>query len=474
MTKRILSLLLVLVFVFSFAACGDNETESTVDTGVTSIADGADEGETSDTESTASETSSNQKTSTNTSTANSSKPTSSKKTDTGIDYDKLKGTTVKILMWRALTNQEKAAIKSIEKQYSITVKTEVATSNYMSKVASLVSTKNSPDIAMIPGGKGTQGAFPLGAAALFQPAKVTKQDFSDDFWNHEFMNSYKIKGQYFAIGAENANWYNCFTCLFYNADMFATDKIETPYSLWKKGNWNWDTLRSTADALKAKGHDYAIQADQQDNFMFSTGIEFVSYKDGKFINNMSDNRIVKAWTLETQLVEAGLMPKYGTQTNAFTTGKAGMIATNLWAMRKGEMLQTATFKIECVPFPSPKGSDVYVGGSINKFAIPKGAKNPVGAGVFLREFLDAKYNGNFADVAMNTQYEEIFKYLNSNAVKQNYLYNDGVVGYSNVTAMKQIYSDLHGAAPSQVTTVLQKHNNVVQNAVNTANKKLGN
>ncbi len=455
MLKRIFSLFLVLTLVFSFAGCGSkkaddkkesgNDDEIVIDTPDDSGNSG-DNGGSSDGD---------------------SKPEA-------IDYEKLKGTTVKILMWRETTKQEKATIASFEKEYSIKVDVDVATSQYMSKIASLVSTKNSPDIAVIPGGKGTQGAFPLGAAAIFQPASVTKQDFSDDFWNHEFMDAFKIKGQYFAIAAKNANWYNCHTCLFYNADMFAADKIETPYSLWKKGNWNWDTLKSTAEALKAKGHDYGIQSDQMDNYMFSAGSEFVAYENGKFVSRMNDKRLISAWTLETQLVNSGLMPKYGTQTNAFNSGKAGMIATNLWAMRKGEVLQTASFKIECVPFPSPKGSELIVGSSINRFAIPKGAKNPVAAGVFLRYFLDAKHNGNFADVALNPQFEEIFNYLNSDSVKHTYLYNDGVVGYSNVTAMENLYKDLQGTTPGQVSTVLQKHNTVVQNAVNTANKKLGN
>ena len=406
----------------------------------------------------------------------SSKPSESgDKTQTGgIDYDSLKGTTVSVLMWRALTEQEKATISAFEQKYSMKVNVEQAKSSaYLTKIASLVSTKNSPDVAVIPGGKGAQGAFPLGVASIFQPATITKQDFNDSFWNKEAMNAYAINGKPYAIVSSQTNWYNNYEVLFYNADMFKADGITTPYTLWKQGKWNWDTLKSTAQEIKKKGHDYGLMVDQELNFLKSTGTAFIAYDGNKFTNNITNAKVIDAWTFEAQLVKEQLMPVYGTATSSFTSGKCGMFVTNSWAMRKGEVLATADFNLECVPFPSPAGQEQVVGASHNLFSIPKGAKNPVGAGVFLRYFLDASNNGKFSDIALSTQFEEIFNYTNQSNLKHSYSYCYGVVGYTNYKSLSNLLTSLHKASPEQVPTVLQQNKAVFDNAVNTTNKKLG-
>ncbi len=109
----------------------------------------------------------------------------------GIDYDSLKGTTVKVLMWRDLTEQEKVTIANFEKEYSMKVKVEYSNQdNYMTKIASLVSTNDSPDVGVIINSQNRQGCFPIGAATVFQSASVTKQDLNDSFWDKEAMDKF--------------------------------------------------------------------------------------------------------------------------------------------------------------------------------------------------------------------------------------------------------------------------------------------
>ncbi|HBJ11459.1 MAG TPA: hypothetical protein DDY61_07280 [Ruminococcaceae bacterium] len=464
MKKRFLSIILMLAMLCSFTACKNNKQTS------------------SDDASTSSDIASDNNSADNNSGTDSTNASSGQTSGSGnqneaggIDYNSLKGTTVSVLMWRALTEQEKNTISAFEKKYSMKVNVEQAKSSaYLTKIASLVSTKKSPDVAVIPGGKGSQGAFPLGVVSIFQPATVTKQDFNDSFWNREAMNAYAIKGKPYAIVSSQTNWYNNYEVLFYNADMFKADGITTPYTLWKQGKWNWDTLKSTAQEIKKKGHDYGLMVDQEFNFVKSTGTEFIAYDGNKFTNNITNAKVIDAWTFEAQLVKEQLMPVYGTATSSFTSGKCGMFVTNSWAMRKGEVLATADFNLECVPSPSPAGQEQVVGASHNLFAIPKGAKNPVGAGVFLRYFLDASNNGKFSDVALSTQFEEVFNYTNQSNLKHSYLYCYGVVGYTNYKSLSNLLTSLHKASPEQVPTVLQQNKSVFDNAVNTANKKLGN
>ena len=458
MKKRVLAMLLSAVMLtILFSGCGKARNESS-DIGSTDIVS-------NDTESADSTQSDSQQTDSQAQSGNTAQTS-------GIDYNSLKGTTVKVLMWRDLTDQEKVTIDNFEKEYSMKVEVEYSNQdNYMTKIASLVSTTDSPDVGVIINSQNRQGCFPIGAATVFQPASVSKQDLNDSFWDKDAMNNFKLKGEPFAFIAYK-NWYNTHGVLMYNADMFTKDGITSPYDLWKAGDWNWDTLKSTAEALKKKGHKYGMVVNMVYNNMASAGTDFISYNGTTFESTITDAKTVKAWTFNSQMVEAGLQPVYGTDQNAFQSGDAGMFSTNLWTMRKDGLLNTCTFEVMCVPYPSPAGEELTVVADANLFAIPKGAKNPVGAGVFLRYFLDSANNGNFADVSINPKMEEIFNYLNSTGLKRQYMMSSGVIGYSNLASLNSLVNELNSTTASQVATVLQKNKALVDNTVNAINSRL--
>lgn len=458
MIKKSLAAILSLLLIFSLTACknsGGTESDvgGTADVGTDVDIDlgELDSTDTSGTESTGSQ--------------------GTASTTQGIDLNSLKGTTVKLLMWRDLTNQEKSTIEKFQKETSMKVKVETTNwSNYMTKLASMVSTGDSPDVAIIPTEQSSQGCFPLGTATLFQPISVTKQDLKDGFWDLDSMAKYKIKGHYFTFIAYN-NWYDCNGVVMYNVDMFKDGGITTPRELWKAGNWNWDTLKSTAQALVKKGN-IGYQNQQYYNLMQSMGVDYVTTDGTSFTSAITSKEVINAWTFNAQMVEAGLQPAYGTESSAFAQGKAGMMGTNLWNMRKEGDLGNLKFEIDAVPFPSPKGAETIVPANVNLFGIAKGAKNAVGGGVFIREFLDSENNGKFSDVAVNANMEDVFNYVTGKDVKKGYKFAIGVVGYTNLTNLKTLEKTLAQTSASQITTVLQKNKSLVENAVKTVNNKL--
>ena len=174
--KKTLAFLTALVMCVSFTACKKSDTSS----------DNQDSSDTSISSDVSDNTSSTQ----STSDANSTVSSSSSKTETnkGIDMNSLKGKTVKMLMWRDLTEQEKSTIKKIESSTQMKIDvTQTNWSNYMTKLASMVATNDSPDIAIIPTENKSQGCFPLGAATVCQPLNVTKQYLTDSYWDLESM-----------------------------------------------------------------------------------------------------------------------------------------------------------------------------------------------------------------------------------------------------------------------------------------------
>ena len=480
MKKRVLALLLAVLLIFCLFGCSKKATEELSDEESSAVEE-ADENNNSEQDNIKENETDNSESKNQTAKETGKNKTSSKKSsssdsgnaanEAGINMDKLKGTTVKLLMWRPLTDQEKKTINNFQNNTGIKVKvTTDQHSTYMVKLSSLIAANDAPDVAIIATEEGSQGCFPLGAASLYQPAKVSKQDFTDPFWDLDSMNQFKIKGNYYAF-ISYGSWYNCNGIVLYNADMFAKYGITTPKQLWKSGNWNWDTLKSTAQAIKKKGSIGYFNHSRY-NLMHSACTDFVTYNGKTFTSEITGNKVIKSWTFNSQMVELGLQPKYGTETQSFYEGKTAMVGINLWTMRKEAMYGNVSFKLDAAPFPSPKGQSAVLPGGANLFAIPKGSKNPVGGGVFIRDFIDAKNNGSFADVAVNPEMEEVFNYCTSKNNKKYYGYANGVVGYTNIANLTKLMKDLSETSSSQITTVLQKNKSLMDNAVNNVNKKL--
>ena len=149
-----------------------------------------------------------------------------------------------------------------------------------------------------------------------------------------------------------------------------------------------------------------------------------------------------------------------------------MVGTNLWNMRKDASYGNVKFAVDCVPFPSPKGSETIIPANVNLFGVAKGAKNPIGAGVVIKELLNPANNGKFGDVAISANFEDVFNYCTGKGVKKGYKYAIGVVGYTNLSGLTNLQTTLAKTAANQITTVLQQNKSLVDNAVKQVNGKL--
>ncbi len=474
--KRFLSLFLAVLFAFCIVGCKDKKAEDDgsdyeYEYEYVEVPNGKDKNETN--------TTGNNNDDGNQSNVNDkSNPTNNEQTNNDskvtVDLEKIKGTKLNVLMWRDLAINEKEKIDNFQKKYGVTVKITYTTQNmYASKLSSMVTNKQSPDVAVFP-----SAMFPLGVQSLFQSIDVTGQNLNDSVWNKKAMDNYKIGGKNYCFLSYN-NWYTCSAIILYNKDLFNKLGIPTPLEKFKQGNWNWDTMEELSKQVVAKGKadgnnywglyaqtDYGV-----DDFIGSTGNDFIKKTSNGYESAILDSKTTSAFTKMTQMLDNGSLEKMGSPGNFFT-GKMAMMVTNIWATLLNGGLGQLNFNAEYVPFPCAKGQEEVMVEAFNKFGVPKGAKNPVAAGLFIKEFLDPKNTPAYAGYTNCPNSEEMFKYVTSKDRTYSTAYGAAVLGYSNSKALEQLRSDLWATSPSQVTTVLNKNNALVSNAVNTVNKKV--
>lgn len=92
---------------------------------------------------------------------------------------KVKSTGIHVLMWRAYTKTEKAMVDAFQKKTGVTVRTTVTTeSEYPTKLVSLVSGKDSPDVVCF-----SSGNFPGLVTKSLQALDTQQFRLNDSCWN---------------------------------------------------------------------------------------------------------------------------------------------------------------------------------------------------------------------------------------------------------------------------------------------------
>ena len=119
-----------------------------------------------------------------------------------------RGKSVHILMWRSFTDYEESVIKNFENSTGVKVKVTVTNEeNYKSKLISLISQNNAPDVAMFSSKDFPNNAVTGALAPLKETLRYSTYDIcmAADCWQKYYMNAYKINGDYFGV-AMRGSW----------------------------------------------------------------------------------------------------------------------------------------------------------------------------------------------------------------------------------------------------------------------------
>ena len=483
--KSLLSALITLCILLSFASCKTEESgSSTEGTSNASTTTSEDDDfdveiplETNESGTSVSRTSSNTSNTTSGSTNNNNN--NGLKID-GESWDQvlakmpqsLKGTTVEIYHWNP-ANEITGATKVIsdfEKATGITVKWTVEQyGTYLSKLAARVGAGSSPDLVH------TKTGLPAELVSL-QPISASGYDFNDAAWDKWTMNAYTVNGKTYGMSLENTHIQSP-DMLFYNKSVISKYDLPDPYTLWKQGKWNYDKFLeinrmfmkdAKADGAWSAGSDVGINS-----YLSWFGVQGALKFDGsKYSSSLKDSKFIKSTQdaldlLNNEKLMARWDPKSFEQGKLLFFSAYGILArrTNAYF---SSMKSSGTLGV--VPNPDIPGQPRYQGFiELESFGIAKGSKNPQAGPYFLRYYLDSS-NYNVDSFFASAEALDVYKFCmqQKNKVMLTGLGLDSVYfGGTN-----EFWDKLDDATGAQVPNLLNQYASLIDEQVKRFNEQL--
>lgn len=369
---------------------------------------------------------------------------SEKKIEFLVDPEDYRGTKVVYATWKdPEKNEDGPVVKAFEEKYGIDVEIMLLhQGQYVSLIAAAIAAGNQPDIFF------ETGFFPS-ALSVMQPLDAAKINYEDPIWRQSTIKNSTIDGHPYFIDAVSNVWSEMDICV-YNKKIFEDNNITTPQEYYDAGKWTFEAFRECAKQVSALGKGYLGAQVRGNVALAAAGCDIVSYKDGKFKTNI-DNHLYDVMTFLAQMRADGYI-KQGLE--EFTDGKTGMALTNCFGLKRTGFFSTINpDHIAAVPTPVwGENGKHYTAGIHRAWGLVKGAKNPVAAGIFLREYLDV--NNYDLDNTFHNREVANFFFKVTGAEDENMMYYFAPDEYYNIW---DVYS------PAQVKGYLDGQINVLEN-----------
>lgn len=382
----------------------------------------------------------------------------------------LEGTTVKFATWiNHRSNESAAVLDDFTNLTGIEVElVSITQSDYISKLTSLISAGQSPDVVV------NNGEFP-NILQVLQPLDGTKLDTTDSFWDQAVVKLGTIGGRPYLVNAKNSAWNMASPCVYYNNKIFEDNGITTPALYLAEGRWTLDNFYKCARELAQVCSEVGAGIETSAYFStYASGMAKYDAATETFTSNLSDSAVTKVWQDMIKARENGSV-KVNDEggRHLFVSGKMGMIFTGAYGLRKYGWMND--MDINDLSFVTPpraeSGSEEVYGGSMfRSYGICKGASNADGAAYFLRYFLNAD-NYDESELYKNDDAAELYKKLSENQNYNNPVFDYGIMSLMSTTSLPlyEIFPDLADCSSAQVTTALNAGANKLNSCITRAN-----
>lgn len=388
-------------------------------------------------------------------------------TTTGVNPEDYRNTTV-VFATTILseTDESGPVVDAFEKKYGIKVK-EILVGDNVNEIAGKLAAGENIDVMR------TCGDFPA-AMAVLQPLTAAKLDYTDPIWNQSIFDYTTFGGEPYCCDTT----YNVWTenaCVIYSKNLLKQAGAHTPEEYDKVGKWTWDAYAEIARAVDSiDGMGKGIRGTIIDDgyLLASAGFQLYKFKDGKFTNGLKDPEHANAYAKLASWNKEGFVTN--SVVDPFYKGNTGIVCGLGWSLKKtGSNADYNWNDIGFYYMPAYKEGMKASGTSMFKaWGICRGAKNPVGAGLFLRYYLDAG-NYNTEDAFISTEAAKFFFSMTSNLTMENFNpqfttgdSTQGITGFFEWD-WEGLYT---GVDPSQMSARLKSMEDGVDKACDSLNK----
>ncbi len=313
--------------------------------------------------------------------------------------EKYRGTTVVFATWKdPYKNEDGKVVDDFQKKFGITVKIDTTPqATYVQEVAGKIAAGESPDIFF------DNCFFPASISCL-QPIDAMELDLTDGIWDQGMLEMSKLGGKSFLVNTVGNIWAEV-DCLFYNKKIFADNNITTPEEYVAAGKWDFAALTKCMKDVKNAGY-IGGYIDVQ-SLLASTGAGFYKFENGRFSNGVTP-MTVNVMKQISQWISDGLIrdPLESNLLTNFIKGNCGIAITNVYGTKAtGYFSEMNPNDVGFTYIPQYDAENkAYTTGLFRGWGLVRGAKNPGGAGIFLRYYLDAgNYDLNSAFINKEAQ-----------------------------------------------------------------------
>lgn len=459
-----------LCLVISSAGCGRKNTTSVISEiqyeNVSGQGSGSSAGGSDGTESNSQGTSgSSGKNNSHTSSGNKGGTANNGTVNDNVDVKKYSGTKVRYATWiDPDTAEDGPVIKSFEKKYGIKVDIDLINQGtYINRITGLIASGNAPDVYFC------NSDFPSCLPCL-QPISAAKLNLKEDIWDEGMTKLSTFNGNTYLVNTVGNIW-NEVDCLFYNKKLLNENRITTPDEYLKAGKWDYAALEKIMTSVKELGKSYIGGYIDYKCFIGSTGTSLLQLKNGKVVNG-TNSTLKEAYRYLAAWYQKGLIR--GTTEDLrddFLSGKCGIAITNAYGLKKTGYWSTMNpdhIGFTYIPAMN-SGTKAVTTGMFRGWGLIKGAKNPVGAGIFLRYYLDVN-NYDTSSSFINSQAEDFFFKLTSgvNTDQKNPYFYLGMWGCGG--SDYRWYTTPSTVNPAQVSATVDSMQNQLNAEVNKTNE----
>lgn len=272
-------------------------------------------------------------------------------------------------------------VEKFEKEYGVTVEIVLCTlDGYLDQMQALIASGNSPDVVR------SNGDFPA-FLAYTQSLDAAKLDYTDPIWDQNMFEMTTFDGSPYLCNTVGNIWAEQ-DIVVYSKSLLARANCYTPEEYDSAGKWTWDAFFEIARGVSKLGDGTQGGYVSPETALHTMDGNVFSLEDGKIVNGIDSN----AHTAMTKFAAAwkdGIIG-WNSAASGLTNGILGIATASSWALKKtGSLFNAKWNDIGFYYLPrNSVDSDYTSTGFVRGWGIARGAKEPVAAGIFLREYLD--------------------------------------------------------------------------------------